>query len=136
MQYSQNSSLYRNSLILFLLFLIQSCQAEIEESAEDNNSIISTTVPIDSVANADLLEADDFSFSTVFTDNQGWGYQIFNNEKLYINQPHIPAIEGVNGFSSEQKAAKTAQFAIYKIENGILPPTISKNELDSLGVLE
>ena len=123
---SLNNSLYRNSLFLVLLLVVfQSCKGESEEADHEASSVISTTDPEENSIQSEISDEsipDNFSFSTVYTDNQGWGYQIFNNEKLYINQPHIPAVEGVSGFSSEDKASKTAQFAIYKIENEILTP--------------
>lgn len=64
-----------------------------------------------------------------------WGYQIFNNEQLYINQPHIPAVPGNNGFKNAEQAETIGQFMIYKLEQGIVPPSVSIHELDSLGVL-
>ena len=78
---------------------------------------------------------DRFSYKTTFSPDVGWGYQILNNDALYINQPHIPAVEGIRGFSDESKAIKTAELMIYKLEKGIVPPTITVEELDSLGVL-
>ena len=79
--------------------------------------------------------SDNFTVKTIFSPDIGWGYQILNNDKLYINQPHIPAVAGIKGFSDESKAKITADFMIYKLNNGIFPPTISVEELDSLGVL-
>ncbi|MBD3635914.1 MAG: DUF4907 domain-containing protein [Crocinitomicaceae bacterium] len=80
--------------------------------------------------------SDHYTVTAIYTDSIGWGYQILNNEQPFINQPHIPAISGVKGFASEDDAIKTGNFAIYKIENGVFPPTISEEELDSLGVLK
>ncbi len=77
-----------------------------------------------------------YTYKTTFSPDLGWGYQIFNNGAIYINQPHIPAIPGKKGFSDEDKAIKTAQFIINKLENNIFPPTISVKELDSLKVLK
>ena len=85
------------------------------------------------VNNAD--NSDSFSVKTIFSPDIGWGYQVLNNGKLYINQPHIPAIAGIKGFSDESKAKITADFMLYKLNKGIFPPTISVDELDSLGVL-
>ena len=42
---------------------------------------------------------------------------------------------GNAGFSSEEKAAKAGSFIVYKIRNNILPPSVTPEELDSLGVL-
>ncbi len=65
----------------------------------------------------------------------GWGYDIYADGKLYIHQPHIPAVNGNRGFQSQQNAEKAGNFAAYKIGNNIMPPTISVQELDSLGVI-
>jgi hypothetical protein len=64
----------------------------------------------------------------------GFGYAIFMDTKLYVRQPHIPAIQGNRGFASEEDAAKTARLVSHKIKNGIIPPGVSTGELDSLGI--
>jgi hypothetical protein len=69
------------------------------------------------------------------TPGCGWGYKIMKDGQLSINQPTIPAVQGNRCFSSKEKAEKTAEFIIYKMTNNIFPPTISVEELDSLGVL-
>jgi hypothetical protein len=65
-----------------------------------------------------------------------WGYKIMNGEALFINQPHIPAVQGNLGFSTEEKALITGNYMVYKLDAGIVPPTVSLKELDSLGVLD
>ena len=82
------------------------------------------------------LQVNQYTYNTTFSPDLGWGYQILNNGNLYINQPHIPAIPGKEGFTDEAKAIKTALFIINKLENNIFPPTISVDELDSLKVLK
>ena len=71
----------------------------------------------------------------VFATEAGWGYAIYHNGKPYIKQTTIPAIEGNKGFSSREKALKAAQLVAYKIEKSMLPPTVTRQELDSLQVL-
>ena len=66
----------------------------------------------------------------------GWGYDIYTDGALYIHQPHIPAVSGNKGFQTAQQAETAGSFAVYKIRNNIMPPTISVNELDSLDVLK
>jgi hypothetical protein len=78
-------------------------------------------------------KTDSISFKT-FKQGKFWGYDIYLNEKLYIHQPNIPAIPGNDGFLTEDYAKKTAELVKYKIKNNVIPPTISKYELDSLGV--
>jgi hypothetical protein len=65
----------------------------------------------------------------------GWGYHILYGEKKIIEQKHIPAINGVASFNSEEDALKVANLAIDKIKKGVFPPTITVAELDSLKVI-
>ncbi|MCX6276344.1 MAG: DUF4907 domain-containing protein [Bacteroidetes bacterium] len=70
------------------------------------------------------------------SDLQGYGYDIYLNQKLYVHQPHVPAVAGSKGFSTPENAKKTGEFVAYKIRNNIMPPSVSPKELDSLGVLK
>lgn len=72
------------------------------------------------------------STSNIFT---GYGYDIIISGLLYIHQPNIPSVQGNVGFDNKKKAKRTAEFIVEKIKNNIIPPTISKKELDSLKVL-
>ncbi len=76
----------------------------------------------------------EYNHKVIFSPETGWGYQIFKEDKLYINQPNIPAVPGNNGFKKEEDAHAVAKYIIEKLNNGIFPPTISVEELDSLGV--
>ncbi len=71
-----------------------------------------------------------------FKDSMGWGYDIFINKSQYVHQPHIPAVSGNRGFSNEENAKKTGEFVAYKIKNNIMPPSVTPEELDSLGGLK
>lgn len=84
--------------------------------------------------NESLTENDSITFKT-FGSDSGWGYDIYINGILYIHQPNIPAVIGNSGFSKEEFAVKTALFVIEKIKKQIIPPSVSKAELDSLNVL-
>ena len=67
---------------------------------------------------------------------KGYGYDIYLNQKIYVHQPHIPAIAGSRGFSTPDYAKRTGEFVAYKIKHNIMPPSVSPKELDSLGVLK
>jgi hypothetical protein len=66
---------------------------------------------------------------------QGWGYDILLNGQPHIHQPHIPAVSGNQGFKDEAAARKAANLIVWKMKHNIMPPSISAEELDSLGVL-
>lgn len=72
--------------------------------------------------------------STFKTDN-GWGYTITVNNKLFIKQTEIPAIEGNKGFVTEEDAAKVAQLVINKIAKNE-SPAVKKKELQELGIIK
>jgi len=65
----------------------------------------------------------------------GFGFDIFKDNQLMIHQPTIPAIQGSKGFQSEEQAQKTADLMLSKLQKGIMPPAISMEDLDSLGIL-
>ena len=64
-----------------------------------------------------------------------FAYQILKDGKMIINQMNIPAVQGNKGFPSKETALKTGELMLNKIKKGVFPPTISKEELDSLGVI-
>ena len=76
-------------------------------------------------------------FQVVVTklSEQNYGYQILKDGKMIIDQPTIPAIQGNRSFTSEEDALKTGEYLITKLKQGIFPPTLSVEELDSLSVL-
>jgi len=66
----------------------------------------------------------------------GFGYDILIYDAVYNHQPHIPAINGMRGFHTKEQARKAAELVVYKIKNNIMPPSLSPQELDSLGTLK
>ena len=68
------------------------------------------------------------------TDN-GWGYDIFLNGKKYIHQTTIPSMPGTAGFASKADATIVGDLVVGKIERNEMPPSVTPEELDSLGVV-
>ena len=105
------------------------------DSAKEDNTVIQQSVAIKDVSADTNVK---LKVKTYQNDNtiKGWGYDVYADGVLYIHQPHIPAVPGNKGFQSAQQAETAGNFAVYKIRNNIMPPTISVKELDSLGVLK
>lgn len=122
-------------LSVFLVSCIGTSEKEEKIGYLDKDSNTSTEEIIKSKNSMIENTFDVYSMKTTFEPKHGWGYQILNNGELYINQPHIPAVSGNKGFDSEAKAATTAEYIIFKLNNGLFPPTVSPEELDSLGVM-
>lgn len=119
----------KHSYLILITFFVLAC-AHVEQPVEQVSPI--ETIPSSPITTE---HTDNWSYKTIKNQDDTWGYHILNNEDLYINQPYIPAVQGNQGFKSEETAAITAEFVIYKLESGFLPPSISIKELDSLKVM-
>jgi len=70
----------------------------------------------------------------VVENSLGWGYEIWKEGAMVINQTHIPAVQGLRAFDSQIQAEKAAEIIKLKLDQGVFPPTISIIELQSIGV--
>ena len=73
--------------------------------------------------------------SASFKINEGWGYSIFLNGKLYIKQTIIPVIEGNKNFNTEADANKCAELVVVKLK-AHHKPTLVIEDLKNIGVLK
>jgi len=116
------------SLLGFLFIILAACNSTVKRTNDNSGDAFGTTT---------INNTFDGSYSyKTFSVQNYWGYDIYKDKKLLIHQPNIPAIEGSRGFSSEQKAIEVANLTIKKLQSGIMPPTISIEELDSLKATE
>lgn len=119
---------------IFIITLIISCgQKKVNKDKTEQSE--KEAVSIESVGSTRDSDTSKAISTNVFEGENGWGYEIIMNNKPYIHQPHIPGISGINGFETKEKALKVAEFVANKIKNNIMPPTVNKSELDSMGVL-
>jgi len=129
----------RFPVILFLVFLVMATAACNQEKTDENKSVNqppASTVAFNLYKDANLT-VEVFKIDSIeHNGNRGWGYDIMVDGKIYIHQPNIPAIMGNNGFSSEEDAQEVGDFIIQKLKNNIIPPSVTPEELDSLGVLD
>lgn len=78
----------------------------------------------------------EYSMKTVFTDGLGWGYHIFHGAKIVIKQEHIPAVQGMQGFESKEKAEIAAKYILERMKNGEEKPSVTPEQLDSIGAIK
>ncbi len=85
---------------------------------------------------SDKIETRVFEVKDHTGKAKGWGYDIYVDGKKMIHQPIIPAIPGNDAFKTEKDALTVGTLAADKMKKSGSLPTISVNELDSLGVIK
>ncbi|MCY7421508.1 MAG: DUF4907 domain-containing protein [Chitinophagaceae bacterium] len=71
-------------------------------------------------------------YQTIASEQNTFGYDILDHGKPLVHQPSVPGMPGNRGFANRKDAAKCAELVIKKINLNIMPPTITRHELDSL----
>ena len=107
----------KNTLPALLIFLL-SCKGE----QKQNTSL--------------LISESAYKAFAVQKDNTQsvWGYIIEHNHHLIIQQFFIPALPGEQVFKNKEQAEAVGNYVAGKL-NRSLHPTVSKKELDSLGII-
>ncbi|MEY3350137.1 MAG: hypothetical protein RIQ50_248 [Bacteroidota bacterium] len=134
---------------LVVIFFLFACSQEQPKSDSTSNIEASITEDVQtdritetatednvqpSASEKPKVSSGKFVAKAVYSEGIGWGYDIYEGSSIRIHQPHIPAVEGNRGFSSEAEAIKVAELVIYKLENGIVPPSITKQEMIQAGI--
>ncbi|MBP6089787.1 MAG: DUF4907 domain-containing protein [Crocinitomicaceae bacterium] len=114
----RKSSVFIISISLFIC--LTAC-----ETSEKQDEITITT--------SKKSKQEPYRFEIISLQN-GFGYQLFENNKLIIDQQTIPAVQGNQAFENYESAKKCAAFCLDKIKKGIFPPTITVEELNQLGI--
>lgn len=52
-----------------------------------------------------------------------------------VHQASIPGMSGNKGFATKKDATKVAELVIEKMQKGIMPPTVTKEELQKLKLI-
>ncbi len=107
--------------LFFMIIFLLSCGSEQSQKTTDQQTV---------------SEGLDTITTRVIPIEDGWGYEVLINNKVYVNQTIIPAISGKYAFGEYQDARKTAAFVVQQMMQNVIPPTVSVEELDSLGVLK
>ncbi len=66
--------------------------------------------------------------SKVYQVANGWGYDIYKKNELYIQQPFVPVKTGREPFASKKQAGQAADMVVEKLKKGQLP-VLNKEEI-------
>lgn len=97
--------------------------------------VVFTTVVPKEEETVNPYENSEITVNT-FEEETGWGYDVLVDGNVYVHQPNIPAVGGNKGFKTEADARATGNLAVEKIRDGIIPPTISVEELKEIRVVQ
>ena len=65
-----------------------------------------------------------------------FGYDILLHGRPLIHQPNMPGLPGNEGFTTRERAQKVAEFVVKKIRKNEMPPTVTIEDLNKMGVLK
>jgi hypothetical protein len=68
--------------------------------------------------------------------NNTFGYDILLYGRPLVHQPNIPGLPGNEGFTTKERAQTVAEFVVKKIRNNEMPPTVTIEDLNTMGVLK
>ncbi len=84
--------------------------------------------------NAKQMSASALTYFVTKVANNKYGYTVFVDGQLYIEQNTIPAKDGTVGFNTIEDAEGIARLVIKKLGDGEIPPTITLQELKEHGI--
>ncbi len=130
-------------IVCFAAFV--SCKNEHEKVDTKQQDVKDTVVPAASHRELDTTKLHHTKIgppaptqftSTTFKLTDGtFGYDILNSDgKKIIHQDRLPGLPGLRGFENVSQANCVAEMMIQKISKGIMPPSITIEELKHCGV--
>ena len=109
---------------LFMLFIFASLP---ETSISADDTAKQSQNPY---ANAEI------TIKIIASANNTFGYDILLYGRPLVHQPNIPGLPGNEGFSTKERAQKVAEFVVKKIRKNEMPPTVTIEDLNHMGVLK
>ena len=73
-------------------------------------------------------------YKIIAAAGHSFGYDIYSNGKILVHQVSIPGLPGNQGFTRRKDAEKVAALVVKKLEKNIMPPTVTRAEMDELKI--
>jgi hypothetical protein len=77
-----------------------------------------------------------YTSNVYYLEDVGWCYQVFRGPKMILNQKHVPAVQGIKGFETKDKAEIAVNFIMERVLAGNERPSVTPEELDSIGAID
>lgn len=121
--------------ILFVVLLILSGMFFIPETTQSGTEVTGKqAVAVKEQRNP--YAGAKISIKIIPSVNKTFGYDILVNERILVHQPNIPAVPGSNGFTTSGSARKVAEFVANKVRKNEMPPSVTIDDLNRMGVLK
>lgn len=114
------------TLLLIALIATAGAQTNVKIQAPQGGS---------SFPSGEQFKAANLTYQIIEAPNNTWCYDILKEGNLFIHQPSIPGMPGHEGFKTKETAAKVAELVISKMKEGLMPPTVTEEELKKLKAL-
>jgi hypothetical protein len=124
------SIFFAGFFILFIFVCLPGTSISSNESAEKQEVKKETKQQKNPYADAKI------SIKIIPSVKKTFGYDILNNGRPLVHQPSIPALSGNEGFTTKERAQKVAEFVVKKIIKNEMPPTVTSDDLNNMGVLK
>lgn len=111
--------------LFFIGTLLASCGAENTDKTE-----------VKLEESTEQSETSKYSSKVYYLQDVGWCYQVFRGTKIILDQKHIPAVQGVKGFETKEKAEIAVNFIMERVITGNERPSVTPEELDSIGAID
>jgi hypothetical protein len=72
----------------------------------------------------------------IVAPNGTYGYEVLADGKLLVRQTNIPGQPGNTGCATKADAEKLARLVADKVKRGEMPPTVTKEELQQLSIIQ
>lgn len=115
--------------VLFMLFIVV-CLPGTSISADEAAGKKEVKEQKNLYANAEI------TIKIIPSANNTFGYDIILYGRPLVHQSNIPGLPGNEGFTTKERAQIVAEFVVKKIRNNEMPPTVTIEDLNNLGVLK
>lgn len=88
---------------------------------------------VDPSAQSEIDSTRKITYTIIGVGADAYGYDILVDGKVFIHQTTVPAVPGTRAFARKEDAEKVARLVVTKMEKGMMPPAVTRSEIEALG---